>query len=48
MTNFEVIFVYDLSSEGSKSDSNIFFFNWKQDPTKSLVKKIVLSDVKEL
>jgi hypothetical protein len=29
MTNFEIFFVYDLSSEESKSDSNIFFFNWK-------------------
>ena len=29
MTNFEIFFVYDLCSEESKSDSNIFFFNWK-------------------
>ena len=48
MTNYEIFFVYDLSAEESKTDSNIFFFNWKMDQTKPLTKRILLSDVKEI
>lgn len=31
MTNYEILFLYDFNSSDSTADSNIFFFNWKQD-----------------
>lgn len=44
MTNFELIFVYDVVPD--EEQSNIFFFQWK--PKNKLVKEVSLSDVKEI
>jgi len=48
MTNYEVIFFYKMFSDDSKSDSNIFFFDWELATNKDLVKVINLSDILEI
>jgi hypothetical protein len=47
MTNFELIFVFDLVQQCDK-DKNIFFFQWQLKDSDSLYKTISLSDLKEI
>lgn len=47
MTNYELVFVYDLIQQTTK-DKNIFFFQWSLDNRNSLYKVYNLSDLKEI
>jgi len=46
MTNFELIFVFDLVQPSE--DKNIFFFQWQLKDSDSIYKTISLGDLKEI
>jgi len=49
MTNYELIFFYDMdTSEGEQQKSTIFFFEQKMTDTKGYQKVISLSFIKEI
>lgn len=56
MTNYEIVFFYDLQSSGcadeseeqAQSTDNIFFFNCKMKDHQMLFKTIDLSEIKEI
>ena len=47
MTNFELIFVFDLVQSVDK-DKNIFFFQWQLRDSDRIYKTISLGDLKEI
>jgi len=48
MTNYELVFFYDLPANKQAAVSPIFFFNWEMPYDKSFTKKIELASIKEI